>query len=240
MIVKNRLLNYQNMYIYQDDQYFNFSLDSVLLSSFVTINKGTSLIVDLGTGNAPIPLLLTKTTSSLIYGFEIQKPIFELACKSVNINNLSNQIKIIHDDIKNLSSYFKPNSIDVITCNPPFFKYIDISNINVNEIKSNARHERLISLEQIISVSSIHLKHNGKLALVHRPERLIEIIFLMRKYNIEPKRLRMVYPKVNKQCNMILIEGAKNGKTGLKILPPLYSHLDDGTYTDEIKSNFGG
>ena len=236
--VKNYLLGYKNMYIYQDTDYFNFSLDSVLLANFVTINKKTRKILDIGCGNAPIPLILSEKTDANIIGVEIQKESYKLAMESVEINNKSDQINILNMDIKDYYNIIESDTFDVITCNPPYFKYNSTSNLNENKIKSIARHEILLNLNDIFKISKKLLKNNGKVALVHRPERLIEIVEIMKKNNIEPKRVRFVYPKENNDANIMLIEGTKNGKPGLKILPPLFSHDEDGTYKDEIKSFF--
>lgn len=236
--VKNYLLGYKNMYIYQDTDYFNFSLDSFLLANFVTINKKTRKILDIGCGNAPIPLILSEKTDANIIGVEIQKESYKLAMESVEINNKSDQINILNMDIKDYYNIIESDTFDVITCNPPYFKYNSTSNLNENKIKSIARHEILLNLNDIFKISKKLLKNNGKVALVHRPERLIEIVEIMKKNNIEPKRVRFVYPKENNDANIMLIEGTKNGKPGLKILPPLFSHDEDGTYKDEIKSFF--
>ena len=141
MKVVNDLLNYSNLKIVQDDNFFNFSLDSVLLPNFVKINKGTKKILDLGTGNAPIPMILSTMTSAKIYGIELQKEIYDLAIESLKINNLEDKIEIINDNIKNLDRYFEPNSFDVIVSNPPYFKYTEGSNINESIQKTIARHE---------------------------------------------------------------------------------------------------
>ncbi|MBE6144627.1 MAG: tRNA1(Val) (adenine(37)-N6)-methyltransferase [Firmicutes bacterium] len=238
MQIKNYLLGYKNMYIMQDTDMFNFSLDSVLLPNFVTINKNIQNILDIGCGNAPIPLILSTKTKANIMGVEIQEKVFDLAIKSVKINNLENQIKIVNGDIKKISKELETESFDVITCNPPFFKVNENSNMNDSEYKKIARHEITLNLEDIIMISKKLLKNNGVLGIVHRPERLVEIIELMKKHNIEPKKMRLVYPKKDKEANILLIEGTKNGKPGLKILPPLYSHDEDGSYTIEVQKYF--
>lgn len=238
MEVENRLLNYSNMKIYQNTDWFNFSLDSVLLSNFVTLNKNINNIIDFCTGNAPIPLILSTKTDAKIYGVELQKEIFYLANKSVKINNLENRITILNENVENITNIFDTETFDVITCNPPYFKYAKNSNINNNQIKTIARHELTINLNIIFSVARKILKNGGIISLVHRPERLIEIIDIMKKNNIEPKKLQLVYPRENSECNMILIEGKKNGKPGLKILNPLYVHDKQGNYREEIKKCF--
>lgn len=238
MEVKNRLLNFNDMYIYQNDEGFTFSLDSVLLANFVKINKRDKKIIDFCTGNAPVPLILSTKTKDKIIGIEIQKDVSELAMKSIAINNLSQRIKIINDDVKNVSNLYESDSFDIITCNPPYFKTTEDGYFNVNKSKMLARHEICLSLEDIFKQARKILKNGKKIAIVHRIDRFVDIIVTMKKYNIEPKRVRFCYPKVGKEANIVLVEGVKNGKTGLKILPNLIIHNADGTYTDEVKNMF--
>lgn len=238
MKVTNYLLGYKDMYIMQDTNMFNFSLDSVLLPNFVTVNKNIKQILDIGCGNAPIPLILSTRTDAKIIGVEIQKEAYDLAIESVKINHLEKQIDIINGDINEIYKKFMPGSFDLITCNPPFFKYKADSNINQSDFKTIARHEVKLNLSQIMLISKYLLNNNGLIGIVHRPERLIDVIIEMRKNNIEPKKVRFVYPHEDKEANILLIEGRKNGKPGLKILPPLYSHNKDGEYTEEIKKMF--
>lgn len=239
MIVKHHLLNFGSNIIYQDDELFDFSLDSLLLANFATLNLSTKKILDLCTGNAPIPMLLTFKTEAEIYGLELQKYIYDLGLKSIKENKMDNKIVLINDNIKNYNLYFPCEEFDLITCNPPYFKYNNSKYLNDNDMKSIARHEINITLEEVIEVSSKLLKNKGRLCLVHRPERLIEIIMLMRKYGIEPKKMRLVYPKKNKEANILLIEGMKNGHGALKIESPLITHYEDGSYNEEIKKMFG-
>ncbi len=238
MKVINDLLDYNNLKIVQDDEMFNFSLDSVLLPNFVKINNNCKRILDLGTGNAPIPMILSTMTNAKIYGIELQKEVYDLAIESLKINNLENRIEIINDNIKNLNKYFDPNSFDVIVSNPPYFKYSENSNINESIQKTIARHEKEITLSEIVSTAKKYLNNNGVFAMVHRTDRLIEIIEEFKNNNIEPKRIRLIYPKEGEESNMILIEGRKNGRVGLKILPPLIAHNQDGEYTEEVKKMF--
>lgn len=238
MEVINYLLGFKNYFIVQDTQMFNFSLDSVLLPNFVTINKNINKILDIGCGNAPIPLILSTRTKAKITGVEIQKEVFDLAQKSVDINKLNNQIEIINADINDIYNQFETESFDIITCNPPFFKVNKDSNLNKNDYKTIARHEVKLNLDDIFKIAKKLLKNNGYIAIVHRPERLVDIITTMKKYNIEPKKVQFVYPKTNMEANILLVEGTKNGKEGLKILPPIYTHLDNGEYTEQIKKYF--
>ena len=238
MEVVNDVLGYQNLKIYQNTDMFQFSLDSVLLANFVTINPKVNKILDIGTGNAIIPIILSKKTSAKITGVEIQKESFELAIKSVKINQLEDQIQLIQNDIKEYIQNLSTEIFDVITCNPPFFKTNENSNVNESIYKRIARHEIYLNLEDIITISKKLLKNNGRLAVVHRPERLIEIIMLMKKHHIEPKKMCLIYPKKGKEANILLIEGVKNGKSGLKILPPIYTYDTNGNYTEEIQKFF--
>ena len=155
----NDLVNFNNIKIYQNKNYFNFSLDSILLPNFVILNNKTKKVLDLCTGNIPIPLILSKKTKALIYGVEIQKEIFDLAEKTLKINNLENQIILINKDAKELVNDFETDIFDLITCNPPYFKNSNTSIKNNNNIKSIARHEILIKLEDIINISKKLLKY---------------------------------------------------------------------------------
>jgi len=238
MKVINYLLGYKDLKIVQDNEMFNFSLDSVLLPNFVTINKKIDKILDIGCGNAPIPLILSTKTDAKITGVEIQKDVYDLAVESVNINKKEDQINIINKDINDYYKEIETDSFDVITCNPPFFKYVETSNINKNDYKTIARHEVKLNLKELFSIAKKLLKNNGVIAIVHRPERFVEVVEEMKKNNIEPKRVQFVYPKKEMEANIMLIEGSKNGKPGLKILPPIYSHQDNGEYTEEVKKYF--
>ncbi len=239
MKVRNRLLNFGEMIIYQDNDYFLFSLDSVLLANFVTIRLTDKKIIDFCSGNGPVPMLLSFRTKARIFGIELQKYIYEMGFDSIKENGLDKQIEFLNMDVNELSKYFKAESFDVVTCNPPYFKYRDSSLINDNVGKSIARHEVKIKLEDTVKMASYLLKNNGTFSLVHRPERLIEIINLMQKYKIEPKKIRFVYPKKDKNANILLIEGVKNGKSGLKIEKPLIVYNDNGEYVFEIRKMNG-
>lgn len=232
----NYVLGYENLKIIQDSDSFRFSIDSVLLPNFVTINKNIKKILDIGTGNAPIPLILSTKTKAQITGIEIQKKSAELAKKTITLNNLENQIQIIQDDIR--SYPFETDQYDVITCNPPFFKVCKNSHFNDKDEKTIARHEVTLTLEDVLKIARKLLKNQGVIALVHRPERLVDILVEMRKNNIEPKKIQYVYPNQKENSHILLIEGKKNGKSGLRILPPLYIHQEDGNYTEEIMKYF--
>ena len=238
MKVINDLLGF-DMKIVQDTDYFNFSLDSVLLYNFLKLKKNMK-VIDICTGNCPIPLLLSKKIENKIYAVEIQKEVFELGKESIEINNLQDKIELLNIDAKELTNKFETDTFDLITCNPPYFKINDETKKNDNKVKSIARHEIMINLDDIIKLSRKLLKNNGSLVLVHRPERLNDIIVLMNKYNISPKRIQFIYPKENTDSNMILIEGTKNGNNALKVLEPLIIHEENGEYREEINAIFRG
>ena len=234
----NYLLGYKNLKIYQDTEMFNFSLDSVLLPNFVTINKNCKNILDIGSGNAVIPLILTTKTDAHITGVEIQKESYELGIESINLNNLNDRITFHNMDIKDYYKICESDYFDVITCNPPFFKVQSQSKFNNTDYKTIARHEVCLNINDLFKIAKKLLKNNGTIAIVHRPERLIEIIEAMKLNNIEPKKIRFVYPKENENSNILLIEGTKNGKPGIKIESPIYAHNSDGSYTDEVMKYF--
>ena len=234
----NDLVGYKNLKIVQNNDWFKFSLESVLLPCFVIINKNTNNILDLCTGNAPIPLVLSTKTKAKIYGVEIQKDVYDLAKKSVDINNLSKQIEIINDDVKNISNKFESDTFDIITCNPPYFKDVDTSKKNDDIHKIIARHEVSLNMDDIAKVVRKLLKNDGKFYLVHRTERFLELTNLLMSYNIMPKRVRFIYPKEDSESNLFMLEAVKNGKVGLKLESPLYVHNNDGSYKDEILKMF--
>lgn len=232
------LLN-KDMKIIQRVDHFVFSLDSLLVSEFASITKYTNKIVDLGTGNGVIPLFLSKKTKAKITGIEIQEISSDLAKRNVQLNNLEDQISIINDDMKNWRKYFRNNSIDMVISNPPFFKF-DGNEKQLNDLTqlTLARHEISITLEEIIQTASNLLKDKGHFALVHRVDRFMDIIENMKKYDIEPKKIQFCHTKINKEGKILLVEGIKYGKPGLRILPPLIAHDNDGQYSAEVLEMF--
>lgn len=239
MLVMNSLLNYKDKYIYQDTDYFMMSLDSLLLSQFVTINLRDKNVLDIATGNAPIPMLLTYRTKAHIYGVELQKDMYLLGTISISENEMKDQITLIHDDAKNLINTFESDFFDVITCNPPYFKTKNSEFENDNSVKAIARHEKTLELDDVFKISKYLLKTNGRLAIVHRTERIMEILDVMKKYGFELKKIRFVYPNKNKNSDLVLLECVKNGKPGLKMLPPLFVYKENGIYSDEVEAMFG-
>lgn len=238
MEVLNDLLDFNNLKIYQNTEMFCFSLDSVLLANFVKINKKDKKILDIGTGNAPIPLILSTRTDAKITAIEIQKEAYLLAQKSIDYNHLNNQITVLNEDVNEYVKYNDTETFDIITCNPPFFKLTENVKLSDSEYKKVARHELKLTLEQIITISKKLLKNNGSLNIVHRPDRLIEIISLMKQNNIEPKRIQFIYPKEGETSNMLLISGVKMGNPGLKVGPPIIAHNLDGSYSREVVKKF--
>lgn len=231
-IVCNELLGRELIKIYQDPNSFSFSIDSMLLADFVTLNANVKRVCDLCSGNAPIALYLSLRTKANIVGVEVQKDSYDLANMSIKINNLDKQISMENENL--IGIHKKIGRFDVVTCNPPFFKIGDYQ-VNPNDKKAIARHEILANLDDIVKEASHLLNSKGKLAMVHRPDRLVEILEVFKKYKIEPKRLQFVYPKKDKECNHILIEGIKDGsRDGLRILPPLYVYGDDNKWTDQV------
>lgn len=226
--------------IIQNPEWFCFGIDAVLLSHFASISiRKNHKVIDFCTGNGILPLLLSqKTSSKTIYGIEIQECVSELAKRNIKFNNLEDVITIYNSDIKNLKNTFKKSSIDYITCNPPYKEKLSGLN-NENKIINIARHEICCNLEDIILSAESLLKPGGKLALVHRPERLVDIIYLMKKNRIEPKKLRFVHPTSSKTATMILIEGTKHGGKNLVLEPPLYVYNENKEYTDEINKIYG-
>jgi len=239
MRVKNRLLNFGDMIIYQDDECLKFSLDSVLLANFVTIKPTDKTIVDLCSGNAPVPMLLSFRTKAKIYGIEIQRNIYQLGYDSIKENGLDEQIDFLNFDVLNISQYMENEKYDIVTCNPPYFKYNETSLVNTNDSLTVARHEVCIKLEDVIRAAKYLLKNGGTFSLVHRPERIIEIITLLKKYGFEPKKMQFVYPKIEKDANTVLIEAVKNGRSGLKVLKPLIVYDEFENYYPDIKNMFG-
>lgn len=228
MEVINDILGYKNRKIFQDDQFFSFSLDSIMLANFVTVRLRDRKYLDLGCGNGVIPLILSLRTDKKIIGVEIQSKLTDLAKKSVCYNHLENQISIINQNMKNYATNDIFETYDAITCNPPYFKVNEKNYFNLSEEKVIARHEVEITLSDIFSISKKLLKNNGNFAIVHRPERLLEIFKEFQINGIEPKRLQFVYEKVSKGSTLVLIEGQKNGKPGLKIENPYILYQEDG------------
>lgn len=227
-------LQYGNLKIIQNQDGFCFGMDSILLSDFAIGIKKNAKIIDLGTGTGILSILLSKKVNpNKIVGVDIQKQVCDMATRSVKLNKLENMIEILNEDIKELSKKFESASFDIVITNPPYKKQ-NTGLINDNRIKLISRHEITAELKDFIKISSYLLKDNGSFYLVHRPERLVDIFSLLREYHLEPKILKLVYPKQGKEPNLILVKAIKNAKPFLKIQKPLFIYNENGEYTDEI------
>ncbi len=243
MLKEDERLDYllgEPLRIIQSPSVFSFSLDAVLLAKFVYVPIQKGNLVDLCAGNGVIPLLLSRRTKGHIHGVEIQERLHDMAVRSVQYNHLSEQITMHHEDLNKIVPVLGHDKYDVVTCNPPYFLTPAKEIQNDNEHYAIARHEIMCTLEDVVRVSSQLLKQGGKAAFVHRPGRLLDILTLMRKYRIEPKRLQFVYPKAGREANTILVEGIKGGSPDLKLLPPLVVYKDNNEYTDELKRIIDG
>ena len=214
---------------------FKFGIDAVLLSDFACI-KNKHKVIDLCTGTGIIPFLIYgKYEPQSVYGLEIQEDMVDMAKRSVKLNSLDEKVFFLHEDLKNIEFLKKLEKFDVVTVNPPY-KLNNSGIINSNDKLAIARHEILCNLEDVISASRVLLKDNGRLFMIHRPERLADIFTLMRKYKIEPKRVKMIHPKIGKAPNIVLVEGQRDGGAYLKWEAPLYVYDENGKYTKEIDS----
>lgn len=224
--------------IIQNDDVFSFSIDAILLAHFAKVPK-RGHVVDLCAGNGAIGLMMSAKTEGAVDLVEIQPRLAMMAQKSVELSHLEGQITVINDDLKKALSYIKADSVDVVVCNPPYFTATDHSKINPNDHLAIARHELLTNLDEVLKISNQLLKTKGHFFMVHRPERLLDILQTMEKYQIMPKRLQFIYPKKDKEANIVLIEGIKLGKkSGLKVLPALIVHEENGEYTKEMQAIF--
>lgn len=227
------LLAEENRRIIQSPSVFAFSLDAAFLARFASLPRTRGKILDLCTGNGVLPLFFLNHSNVPITGVEIQERLYDMAVRNVELNGAAEQVSMIHGDLREMPAYFKNDKFDLVTVNPPYFKTTDGVMRNENEHLKIARHEVACTLEEVVEASSRLAKSGGKVAMVHRPERFVEIIEVFRKHKLEPKRVRFVYPNAKKEANMLLIEGVRDGKPGLGILPPLYVYEEDGGYTQE-------
>lgn len=227
--------------IIQNKAVFSYSVDSVLLSRFPRIPAKKGLIVDLCSGNGAVGLFASSQTKAQIIQVELQERLAEMNQRSIQLNDLSHQVTVINDDLANLPEHIGRSKVDLMLCNPPYFKVDEDSNLNDSEHYLLARHEIATNLDTICQTAQQTLKSNGRLAMVHRPDRFLDILDSLRAYKLAPKRIQFVYPKMGKDANMLLIEAIKDGSMdGLKILPPLYVHKENGDYTDEIREVYFG
>ena len=227
-------LDYKGLKIIQNTEGFCFGIDAVLLSDFAKEIKNNSKVLDLGTGTGILSILLSgKTNLNKIYGIEIQEEVANMAQRSVQLNNLENKIEIINKNIKDLENIFEKNSFDAIVTNPPY-KKINTGEKNEKENKLISRHEVTASLDDFIKISFNLLKDKGSFYMVHRPERLAEIIYKLKQNKLEPKIIKFVYSNVKSEPKLVLIKSVKNAKEFLKIEKPLFIYNEAGNYTDEI------
>lgn len=225
-------------FIIQKEDGFKFGVDAVLLADFAK-DAPSKITLDLCAGTGIVPILLAaKTKTPVIHGLEIQAEIADMAKRSVEYNKLTDRVFIESGDLKNASEIYKKGSFDKITCNPPYMK-CGAGIINDADTKTISRHEVMCSLDDVLKAASELLVPKGRFFMVHRPTRIADIMCSMRKYKIEPKKLRFVHPSPYKAPNMLLIEGMKDGGEDMKILPPLYVYDENGSYSEEIDNIYG-
>lgn len=231
----DQLMQY-NLKIIQSPNVFSFSLDAVLLGHFAKLrNRDDQKVVDLCSGNGAVALMISQKTKSHVYAIEIQEELADMAQRSVALNHLEDRISIVHRDIKEISTEHY-DSVDVITCNPPYFPLEENGYVNPNEYLAIARHELHLSLDELLYKISKLLKMNGKAYIVYRPNRFLELMDVMRKYRVTPKSVQFIHPNEETNANMVLVEGIKDGKeAGFKMLPPLYVHDETGNYRPEVR-----
>ena len=224
--------------IIQDTERFCFGMDAVLLSGFARVKDGAE-VLDLGTGTGIIPILLeAKTGAAHLTGLEIQEDSADMARRSVRLNGLEEKIDIVTGDIKEAESLFDAASFDVVTCNPPYMT--DKHGLtNPSDAKAIARHEILCTLEDVVAQAARLLKPGGNFYMVHRPFRLAEIMVTLREYKLEPKRMQLVYPYVDKEPNMVLIEANRGGRPHMTVEKPLIVYKEPGIYMPEIYDVYG-
>lgn len=224
--------------IIQSDEVFSFSLDAVLLARFASVPpKGA--IVDLCSGNGVIPLLMATRTKAHIVGVEIQHRLYDMACRSVQMNGLEDRIRMIHGDLREAHRTLGYGKFDLVTVNPPYLP-LGANDRNRNEHIALARHEIACTLEDVVSAASRLVKPGGKVAMVHRPFRLADTISFLRKYRLEPKRLRLVHPRLEQEANMMLIECIRDGGAELRVLPPLIIYSNGNEYGPELMEIYYG
>lgn len=224
--------------IIQSDEVFSFSMDAVLLARFAAVPK-YGRVLDLCTGNGVVPILLSTRTQAQLEGIEIQPRLADMARRSVQLNGLQDIITIHEGDLREWVKQTGHDVYDAITVNPPYMP-LNGSDIKVNVHQAMARHELGCTLEEVIQACTRLVRHGGKVSMVHRPQRLGEIISLMRQYRLEPKRIRLVHPRAHLEANMVLIEAHKGGKPEVRMLPPLIVYNEEGAYCDEVMEIYYG
>ncbi|MGF9917295.1 tRNA1(Val) (adenine(37)-N6)-methyltransferase [Paenibacillus ehimensis] len=224
--------------IIQSDEVFSFSMDAVLIARFCSVPP-RGRIVDLCSGNGVIPLLLTTRTKAHITGVEIQARLADMAQRNVQLNGLEERIHIRHGDLRESPAELGNGAFDLVTVNPPYLP-VPNGDQNLNEHVAAARHELFCTLEDVVRVSSRLVRSGGKVAMVHRPSRLVDICCTMRQYRLEPKRIRFVHPRADAEANMVLIEALRDGKPEVRMLPPLIVYKNETEYTDELMEVYYG
>ena len=227
--------------IIQSKTVFSFSLDAVFLADFVrTTQHKTKQIVDMCAGNGAVGLFLSEKTGAHITMVEIQTRLADMARRSIELNDLTQQISVVNDDLKNASQYISKDSVDIVACNPPYFVNYQTSEKNPNQYLAIARHEIATNLNEIVSSSAGLLKMNAKLFMVYRPDRLTDLMTSLRNHRLEPKRLQFVRPRITEDANMVLVEAIKDGKpNGLNVNRDIITY-DGDDYTDEVKKMLYG
>ncbi len=231
-------LNRNNYKIIQHKKRFCFGMDAVLLSGFVNVYENEN-VIDLGTGTGIIPILLeAKTAGRHFTGLEIQKEVVDMAKRSVLLNGIEQRVDIVEGDIKLASTIFGHGQFDVVTSNPPYM-VCNHGLVNPDRSKAVSRHELLCNLEDVVREAMNLLRVGGRFYMVHRPFRLTEIIMMLKKYKLEPKRIKFVHPFIDKDANMVLIESVRGGKQNIIVEPPIIVYREKGIYTDEIYDIYG-
>jgi hypothetical protein len=231
-------LQRSRLQIIQNPSGFCFGMDAVLLSGFVTVKPG-EFVVDLCSGSGIIPLLLSaKTKAKRIIGIELQKEMADMATRSVELNHLSPRVEIRCADLRDRGAAGESGTIDVVTCNPPYMA-VGGAIRNPDDAKAIARHEIYCTLEDTVRETGRLLKNGGRCAYVYRPNRLIELISALRRFQMEPKRMKLVHPFLNREANMVLLEAVKGGRAALRVEAPLVVFQRPGVYSDEIRDIYG-
>ena len=216
----------------QHEREFRFSLDAVLLAHFANVRSGAR-VVDLGTGTGVIGMLLTALGADRVVGLEINPQMADMAQRSVRLNRLEDRMQVISADYRQIKGVLPPGHWDAVVANPPYWP-VGQGLINPKDTIAAARHEVTASLADVVEAARYLVKYRGRFAMIHIPERMVEILSVMHQAGLEPKRLRMVYPAIDKKPNLMLLEGIRGGKPGLDVLPPLIIYDQNGDYTSEI------
>ncbi|MFD0870366.1 N5-glutamine S-adenosyl-L-methionine-dependent methyltransferase [Chlamydia abortus] len=227
-----------DLHIIQSGEVFSFSMDAVLLSRFCTVPP-RGKIMDLCTGNGVIPLLLTTRTKANIWGVEIQERLADMADRNVRLNGLEEQVRIMQGDLRTIHETLGYGKFDLVTVNPPYMK-ARTGDQNLNPHVAAARHEIFCTLDDVAAACSRLVRTGGKVAMVHRPSRLVEILHALSKYRLEAKRIRFVHPRQGEESNMVLIEAIRDGKPEVKLLPPLIVYKNNHEYCEELMEIYYG